>query len=312
MGELDRIHAALQAHRVGRDGFVLAFGGGVVGDLAGFAAATWQRGIALVMMPTTLLSQVDSSVGGKVGVNRGGLKNIVGAFHQPTLVVADVALLRTTSKRDFRSGMAEIVKYGMIADSRLFRRLERNAPDLVAGREEPLVGIVAECCRIKARIVAADEFEQGMRTLLNYGHTLGHALEAASEGSLRHGEAVALGMRGAGRLAVKLGLMPQDACDRQERLLDGFGLPRSAPRVTLHTALDKLKWDKKIRDGKLRFVLTPGVGSASLSPPIPGALIRRVLADLVQPSARLSAAHKPGRRRIGAGPGQRIKTRARS
>lgn len=297
---LDRIHGALHMHQVGRDGFVLAFGGGVTGDLAGFAAATWHRGITLVMVPTTLLSQVDSSVGGKVGVNREGIKNVVGAFHQPALVVADVDLLRTLPRREFRSALAEVVKYGMIADARLLRRVEREAAELLAGQGKALSGIVAACCRIKARIVAADERDSGVREKLNYGHTLGHALEAAAVGALRHGEAVALGMRGAASLAVEVGWMaPQDR-DRQNRLLDRLGLPRMVRGVEAGQVLDKLKWDKKVRDGIPRFVLTPAVGSASLAPPISTAVVRRALAQLVPASTssprRMSLVSDTGRR----------------
>lgn len=281
MSQLDRIHGALQKHRLGRDGFVLAFGGGVVGDLAGFAAATWHRGITLIMVPTTLLAQVDSSVGGKVGVNRGGVKNVLGSFHQPALVVADVSLLRTLPRREFRSALAEVVKYGMIADARLLGRLEREVDDFHAGRAELLIRIVADCCRIKARIVAADEREAGLRAYLNYGHTFGHALEAAAEGRLRHGEAVALGMRGAARLAVELGWLKPAACERQDRLLDRLGLPRVARGLRLEAVFDKLKWDKKVRDGEVRFVLTPEVGSASFGPLIREAQLRPVLADLI-------------------------------
>lgn len=278
---LDRVHGALHAHRIGRDGHVIAFGGGVVGDLAGFAAATWHRGIPLVMVPTTLLAQVDSAVGGKVGINRGGIKNVIGAFHQPVLVVADIGLLRTLPAREFRSALAEVVKYGMIADARLLQRVDRDAGPLLAGDPRVLVDVVAACCRIKARVVSSDETERGPRAHLNFGHTIGHALEAASDGALRHGEAVALGMRGAVRLATVSGRAPEAVGRTLESLLDTLGLPREAPALDPDAVFAKLKWDKKVRDGRLRFVLTPSVGSASVAPPMTDAEVRGVLRSLI-------------------------------
>jgi 3-dehydroquinate synthase len=277
----ERLYRAARDARLGRDGAVLAFGGGVVGDLAGFVAATWQRGIDFVLVPTTLLAQVDSAVGGKVAVNVGGIKNSVGAFHQPRLVLADTDLLGTLPRRELASGLAEVVKYGMIADAGLFARLEREAPELLAGHPGRLARIVADCCRIKARIVAGDERETGVRALLNYGHTIGHALEAASGGRLRHGEAVALGMRGAARLSVALGWLTEEERSRQDALLDQFRLPGRFPGPDVALLLAKIKQDKKVRDRRPRFVLTRGIGSASVAPPIEDALLKRVLAALI-------------------------------
>ena len=280
--QLERIYRALLAQEVGRDGLIVAFGGGVVGDLAGLAAATWQRGIDLIMVPTTLLAQVDSAVGGKTAVNFGGVKNVVGAFHQPRFVLTDVDMLATLPRREYRSALAEVVKYGVIGDPALFARLERDAHRLLQGDRDLLVPIVARCCRIKAGVVGRDEREAGERVTLNYGHTLGHALEAASRGGLRHGEAVALGMRGAARLAVGLGWMPRPQAARLEGLLDRLELPAAARAVRPGDVMAKLKHDKKVRDRKVRFVLTRSIGSVSVAPPIDASRIRALLADLIE------------------------------
>jgi 3-dehydroquinate synthase len=278
---VERLYQGCRRHGLGRDGAIVAFGGGVIGDLGGFVAATYLRGLPLVMVPTSLLAQVDSSVGGKVGVNFGGLKNLVGAFHQPRLVVADTDLLATLPPREFRSALAEIIKYGMIADRTLFRLVEQNADDILGRNPELLCRIIARCCRIKARIVAADERENGLREILNYGHTLGHAFEAAARGGLTHGEAIALGMRGAASLSEDLGLLAPADRLRQDSLLDRLGLPGSAPGLPLGTVIRNIKGDKKVRDHKPRFVLTVQVGSARLAQPVDEARVRRALAPLL-------------------------------
>jgi 3-dehydroquinate synthase len=275
-----RLYAACRDHRLGRDGAIMAFGGGMIGDLAGFVAATWHRGVDLVMMPTTLLAQVDSSVGGKVAVNAAGIKNLVGAFHQPRLVLADTDWLATLPPRERRSGLAEVVKYGMIADRRLFERLERAGADLVSAAPAELAPIVVRCVRIKSEIVVEDEREAGRRALLNYGHTIGHAFEAAARGRLRHGEAVALGMRGAARLSEGEGWLTPDARERQDELLSALGLPERYPGVPLGELEANILQDKKVQDRKPRFVLTRSIGSASVAPPIAASRVRRVLADL--------------------------------
>ncbi|HEX7877911.1 MAG TPA: 3-dehydroquinate synthase [Candidatus Eisenbacteria bacterium] len=276
----ERLFEACRDHRLGRDGAILAFGGGMVGDLAGFVAATWQRGVDLVMMPTTLLAQVDSSVGGKVAVNVGGIKNLVGAFHQPRLVLADTDWLATLSPRERRSGLAEVVKYGMIADRRLFERLERAGAGLMKASAEELANVVVGCVRIKSAIVARDEKDEGRRLLLNYGHTIGHAFEAAAAGGLRHGEAVALGMRGAARLAEGIGWLDSASRRRQDELLDALGLPNRFSGASPRELEAKILQDKKVQDRKPRFVLTRSIGSASVAPPIDASRVRRVLADL--------------------------------
>jgi 3-dehydroquinate synthase len=245
---------------------LLALGGGVVGDLAGFVAATLFRSIAFVNLPTTLLAQVDSSVGGKTGVNLPEGKNLVGTFYQPRLVLADVGTLQTLPDREFRSGLAEVVKHAMIADANLFQMLESDAARILARDKAVLETIVARNCAIKARVVEQDEREAGLRTVLNFGHTVGHAVEAArGYGAVTHGEAVAFGMVVAAELSVRRGLCPVEDARRLEALLRRFGLiPASLPSPEL---LEKyIVRDKKMRDGVLQFVLTPGVGSVTLAP----------------------------------------------
>jgi 3-dehydroquinate synthase len=276
-----RLYERCAAHGIGRDGAIVAFGGGVVGDLAGYVAATWLRGVNLVMVPTTLLAQVDSSVGGKVGVNLDGLKNLVGAFHQPRLVLSDTSLLSTLPRRELRSALAEVVKYGMIADLSLFRLLERELDAILAGDPALLSRIVRTSCRIKARIVTEDEREAGLRQILNYGHTLGHAIEAEAAGRLSHGEAVALGMRGAASISHSLGILAPEDRARQDRLLDRIGLPAAAEGLPIEGVLRKLKADKKVRNRQVRFVLTSKVGSARFAQPVDNVRVRRALAALL-------------------------------
>jgi 3-dehydroquinate synthase len=278
---VQRLYARFRSFNLARDELVLAFGGGVVGDLAGFAAATYMRGVRWVIVPTTLLSQIDSAIGGKVGVNFRSVKNLLGAFHQPSLVVSDIRTLRTLPRREIRSALAEVVKYGMIADPPLLRLLERFTKRILTGDVALLSRIVARCCRIKARIVESDPRDWGVRANLNYGHTLGHALEACAGGRLTHGEAIALGMRGAARLAEELGYLTPAERSRQDRILDRLGLPRRVSGLNRPAVIDKLLLDKKIRRRELRFVLTRGVGSATVAPPIEETRVHDVLADLL-------------------------------
>jgi len=260
-----RLYDRFVAAGLDRHAVVLALGGGVVGDLAGYAAATFLRGLPLVQLPTTLLAQVDSSVGGKVGVNLPQGKNLVGAFHQPRLVLADVSVLATLAPREFRSGLAEVVKYAVIADPGLFDLLEREADRLVPAAADLLARIVTRCCRIKSHVVMVDERERGWRAVLNFGHTLGHALEAAAGyGLLTHGEAVAIGMAGAGRLSRGRGLCPQADLDRLLRLLARLGLPQQSP-LPPSQVLPYLSVDKKGHGGTPRFVLTRGIADVTLA-----------------------------------------------
>jgi 3-dehydroquinate synthase len=255
----------MSASGLDRADTVFALGGGVVGDLAGFAAAAYLRGIAWVELPTTLLAMVDSAIGGKVGVNLSRGKNLAGAIHQPRLVYAPLAALDTLPDREFRAGLAEVVKAGMIADPALIALLEAEMESVLAREPLPLAAMIARAVRVKMGVVAADEREGGRRAVLNYGHTFGHAIEAATGfRQFKHGEAVSLGMVAAGELAARLGVASRRTIDRQNQLLARAGLPLRAPRLRTPAIMAKLLYDKKIRDGKLRFVLTSRVGVASL------------------------------------------------
>ena len=246
---------------------IVALGGGVVGDIAGFAAACYQRGVALIQAPTTLLAQVDSAVGGKTGVNHPLGKNMLGAFHQPRRVIADIGTLDTLPEREFRSALSEIVKYGVIADAELFGWLERNLDDLLARRPEALEHAVAASCRNKAAFVIDDERDRGRRALLNLGHTFGHALEAATGyGRWLHGEAVALGTVMAAELAARGGRLPKADAGRITALLDRCGLPVApVAEPTTERMRRHMRVDKKVRDGQLRLILPAAIGHAELT-----------------------------------------------
>jgi len=244
---------------------VLALGGGAVGDLAGFVAATLLRGVPFVQLPTTLLAQVDSSVGGKVAVNHPRGKNLIGAFYQPCLVVADLSTLRSLPARELSSGLAEVIKYGMIYDALFFTYLEENVEKALEGEEEVLEKIVLRSCEIKAQIVAQDERERDLRAILNFGHTVGHALEAVTEFKIyRHGEAVAIGMMVATRIALRRGLISAEIIERLEKLLRRTFLPVEMPEVDIESFLKALIRDKKVRDGKVRMVLPVGLGQVQI------------------------------------------------
>ena len=275
-----RIYDALANLGASRDATVVALGGGVIGDLAGFAAATWMRGVDFVQMPTTLLAMVDSSVGGKTGVDLAAGKNLVGAFHQPRAVVADTATLATLPKREYAAGLAEVVKYGAIGDAGFFAWLESNARALAAQDEASLAEAIGFSCRYKAGVVARDEREQGERALLNFGHTFGHAIEAASGyGAVLHGEAVAIGMVLAARASEQLGRAASADTDRLDALLRRLGLPVSVPAGSDADALlARMRLDKKNRGGRLRLVLWRGVGKAEIVADVDETSIRGVLA----------------------------------
>jgi 3-dehydroquinate synthase len=250
-----RVYDALVDRGADRGATIVAIGGGVLGDLVGFAAATYLRGVGLVHVPTTVMAQVDSAIGGKVGVNHPRGKNLIGAFHAPALVLVDPSALTTLSRREFRAGVYEIVKYGLIADMTLLDRLEQHLPDVLSQRGEILTDVIARCCRIKGEVVAQDEREHGLRRILNFGHTVGHAIEAASEYRLRHGEAVAYGMRAALALGVARGTTPQPLLDRVTALLLRLGpLP---PVSDLHPGdvLEAITRDKKVVHGRLHYVV---------------------------------------------------------
>jgi len=275
---------AVIAARIERSDLVVALGGGVVGDLAGFAAACVRRGVDFVQMPTTLLAQVDSSVGGKTGINSRHGKNLIGAFHQPILVIADTALLDTLPARQFRAGYAEVAKYGLLGDTAFFTWLEENWQDVFAGgpaREHA----IAVCCRAKAGIVARDERETGERVLLNLGHTIGHALEAAAGYSdrLLHGEAVALGMVLAFEFSARRGLIGDSDAERAAAHLAAVGLPTHVSDVPggvpdVDALMDLIAQDKKVKRGTLTFILVRGIGQAFVANAIDAADVRTFLA----------------------------------
>ena len=261
-----RILDVLVRKRHSRATTVVALGGGVVGDVAGFAAATYQRGVDLVQIPTTLLAQVDSSVGGKTAVNHSAGKNLIGAFHQPRAVVADVDTLRTLPEREFAAGLAEVIKYGVIADAGFFAWLEAHMETLLERDPTALCRVVRRCCEIKAEVVADDEREQGRRAILNFGHTFGHAIETLTNYQrYRHGEAVAIGMAMAMELSARLGLASAAEGDRVRAVLARAGLPLTAAAVAPETMLHAMAMDKKARDGQLRLVVCERIGRASVT-----------------------------------------------
>ena len=256
----------LVAQQFNRDATLIALGGGVVGDIGGFAAACYQRGIACVQIPTTLLAQVDSSVGGKTGVNHPGGKNLIGAFHQPAAVIADTDTLATLPERELRAGIAEVIKYGCIYDPLLFAWLEKNLPQILAREPQALIHAVARACEIKAAVVARDERESSIRAILNFGHTFGHAIEAATAYQrYLHGEAVALGMLIAADCSRRLGMIDADVVERIRTLLAQAGLPTEAPRIGVDRAKALMRMDKKVQAGVVRLVLLAGLGRAVFS-----------------------------------------------
>ena len=264
-----------------RTSTVLALGGGAVGDVAGFVAATYMRGVNFVQVPTTVLAQVDASIGGKTAIDHPNAKNLIGAFHQPRLVLVDPAVVRSLPEREYRSGVAEIVKHGIVLDADYFAEVERDAAALCA-RDLPVVErIIGGSCRLKASVVERDERESELRHVLNYGHTIGHALEAATGyARFAHGEAVALGIVAEARLARRLGLAFDDTVARQERLLLAVGLPVTAEAIDTDAVVAAIGRDKKARDGRVPFVLAPRIGAFRLVFDVPAADIRAVLAGL--------------------------------
>lgn len=265
-----------------RAGLLVALGGGVVGDIAGFAAAVFMRGVPFVQIPTTIVAQVDSSVGGKTGVNHPLGKNTIGAFHQPAAVIMDMSLLDTLPPRELRAGMAEVIKHGVIADPALFAHLEANAPAILAMSRAALRLPVVRSCEIKAAVVAEDEREHGKRANLNYGHTFGHAIETVSGYSrFLHGEAVALGMCAAGELGRLLGMVDGAFTARQRACCEAFGLPVSWPEMPLDETLAAMKRDKKARAGTLKFIVPAGLGSVEQRTDITPEMAREALRVLL-------------------------------
>ena len=275
----------LAAHRLERKSFIVALGGGVVGDLAGFVAATYLRGIPFVQVPTTLLAQVDSSVGGKTGVNLKAGKNLVGAFYQPRLVLCDLDTLKTLPECEFRAGLAEVIKYGIIYDAKLFAQLERDLPKILKREPKTLAGVVARCCEIKARVVGQDEKEGGLRAILNFGHTIGHAIENSSGyGKFLHGEAISIGQVAAARLSRKVLGLPERDVRRIETLFVRAGLPvairlNSMQRGKFFAAM---MLDKKVSGGEIKFVLARKIGKVVWNQRVPEKLIQQALDETGQ------------------------------
>ncbi len=279
---LDAVVGELLAQRCDRRTTIVALGGGVIGDLAGFAAATYQRGVPLIQVPTTLLAQVDSSVGGKTAINHARGKNMVGAFYQPKLVLADIATLATLPERELRAGLAEVIKHGAIRDPALFTWLEANIERLIARDAEALAHAVKRSVEIKAEVVALDERETGPRALLNFGHTFGHAIETGlGYGTWLHGEAVAAGMVMASDLSARLGMLDASSVERLRRLIERAGLPVAGPPLTPDRYQELMSVDKKAQDRRLHFILLERLGSAVICRDIAPGALRATLATVI-------------------------------
>ena len=264
---IDLIHNAAYEARLERGSLMIALGGGVIGDMTGFAASTWLRGINVIQIPTTLLAMVDASIGGKTGINHSKGKNLIGAFHQPKLVLIDPRTLVTLPPREFRAGMAEIIKYGVISDLELFELLENQGAISDQSHIEPklLQEIIQRSAKTKAEIVMKDEKESGIRAFLNYGHTFGHAIEnLCGYGKWLHGEAVAMGMVAVGQLAVQRGLWKEADAKRQQQLIEKTDLPSKWPELKLEDVIDSLQGDKKVKEGKISFIMPTKIGNVKI------------------------------------------------
>lgn len=286
LASADRVLDWMLEQRLARDGVLVALGGGVIGDLTGFCAAIYQRGIDFIQIPTTLLAQVDSSVGGKTGVNHARGKNLVGAFHQPRLVLADLDTLKTLPPRELRAGLAEVIKYGLLGDAQFFIWLEKYLDPLLALDTARLSEAVEKCCAMKARIVAEDEREAGARARLNLGHTFAHAIEThTGYGTWLHGEAVAMGLCMAADLSARLGWLPKEDAQRAQALIQRAGLPVSVPAgLTPARFLELMGHDKKVQAGKLRLVLMKAIGHAVLSADFDRACLNEMLEHFCSPT----------------------------
>ena len=284
LDSISQVYDVALKHRLERSSTLLALGGGVIGDMTGFAAATWLRGINFVQVPTSLLAMVDASIGGKTGVNHPQGKNLIGAFYQPRLVYIDTTVLKTLPIREFRAGMAEVIKYGVIWDQDLFQQLEtENQLDSLENiNVEVMEKIITKSCKAKVDVVSQDEKEAGIRAILNYGHTIGHALESLTGYSkINHGEAVAIGMVAAGKIAVKLGMWPAEKTQRQENLIKKAALPSTIDNsLKSPEILESLQLDKKVKAGKIRFILPTNIGKVEISENIPSEVITTVLEQI--------------------------------
>jgi len=258
---------------------ILALGGGVIGDLAGFVAATYMRGVPLIQIPTTLLAQGDSSIGGKVAVNHGLLKNKIGAFYHPRLTISDISTLKTLSPRELSGGLAEIIKHGAILDGEFFSYLEENLDKIKSSDDRVLETIVFRSAKIKARVVEKDELDLGLRNILNYGHTVGHAIESVSELKVWHGEAVAIGMLAEARISNKLGILDKNEVIRLKGVIAKAGLPTQIPSLQREELIQAMKHDKKILQGKIRFVLPKSIGDVFITDEVTPSLIEQALVE---------------------------------
>jgi len=285
LASIEKVYDAALEQHLERSSTMVALGGGVIGDMTGFSAATWLRGVQFVQVPTSLLAMVDASVGGKTGVNHPMGKNLIGAFYQPRLVVINPEVLQTLPPREFRAGMAEVIKYGVIWDGELFSQLEKQSSleKLEDLDGELLQTILTRSCQAKADVVSKDEREAGLRAILNYGHTIGHAIESVTEyKSVIHGEAVAIGMVAASKLALELQLWDRECDRRQFELIAKAGLPTQLPAgLDIDAILETLKTDKKVKAGKVRFILPTQVGAVTIIDQVPADLIRQVLQDML-------------------------------
>ena len=284
LNSVQKIYDTALENRLERSSTMVALGGGVIGDMTGFASATWLRGINFVQVPTTLLAMVDAAIGGKTGVNHPQGKNLIGAFHQPRLVLIDPEVLKTLPMREFRAGMAEVIKYGIIWDVQLFAEMEesKRLDQLRYLKPELLDHILTHSCQAKADVVGKDEKEAGLRAILNYGHTIGHAVESLTGYRVvNHGEAVAIGMVAAGQIAVELGLWQKAETERQDALIEKTGLPTKLPSgVDIEAIIEALQTDKKVKDGKVRFVLPTQIGAVTVTDQVPSDTIRQVLGGI--------------------------------
>ena len=263
-----------------RDSSIIAFGGGVIGDITGFVAASYMRGIKFLQVPTTLLAQVDSSVGGKTGVNITKGKNLIGAFYQPSAVIADTNYLSTLQPRRFTEGLAEVIKYGLIRDHGFFKWLGENTDKILALEPEVMAHLIEKCCQIKAEIVSEDEREGSVRAILNYGHTFGHAIESLTNYNLySHGEAVAIGMVMAASMSERMGILSRDDKEGIIKLLDSVNLPTKRPDLDQNVFLESMKRDKKAQDGEIRLILLDGIGNAIISNDYPNEILIETISE---------------------------------
>jgi len=283
LAQIEKVYDTAFNHRLERSSTLLALGGGVIGDMTGFAAATWLRGINFIQVPTSLLAMVDASVGGKTGVNHPSGKNLIGAFYQPKLVFIDPEVLKTLPEREFRAGMAEVIKYGIIWDDNLFAQLEQcdRLSSFSDIDSELLQTILTRSCQAKADVVGQDEKESGLRAILNYGHTVGHAVESLTGYSLvNHGEAVGIGMEVAGAIAIAMNLWTKEEGDRQNQLIIKTGLPTAIPEgIKSEEIINLLSADKKVKDGQIRFILPTKIGKVIITSEVTNDLIKQVLSN---------------------------------